>query len=76
MAIMSVNKLSFTSKNSLKVQQNRFFSYLLLQKFHGEIPQPPNERGTYPSRALPLLVPSALGERRGRSMRVWMGYND
>ena len=39
--------------------------------FMGEIPQtPPKERGTYPLSCCPPLVPSALGERRPRSMAV------
>ena len=37
-------KLSFTSKNSLKVQQNCFFSHLELQNFHGGDPQTPLTR--------------------------------
>ena len=62
MAIMSVKKLSFTSKNGLKVQQNRFFSHLKLQNFYGVIPQI--------TCALPPTRAFGLDENRRRSMAV------
>ena len=54
------------------MQQNRFFSHLYLQNFHGGDPLKPQlPEGDLPPHVLsPPLVPSALGERRRRSMAV------
>ena len=60
--------MSFTSKNGLKVQQNRFFSHLVLQKFLGGGPQPPLTRGRSPPLVVLPTVTSALGENRWCSM--------
>ena len=70
-AILHVNKLRFTSKNGLKVQQNSFFSHLELQNFLGGGPPPPLTReGISPPLVLSLLVLLALGEHQRCSMAV------
>ena len=64
------NKPHFTSKHCQKCIRIASTDILNLKSFSGEVPNPPYERGNNPSRALPLLVPSALAERLWRSMAV------